>query len=169
LPTVIGREWALLALLAFPVVALASRRRDPRRLIFLALLTIYFATVIAVTVFPIYLAPPSWRAYEPWWQTLRLIPLVVPPVGFALNIVMFVPLGVLLPLVWPPSGTIRRVFWWGLTASAAIEFTQLAMWITVGNRRYVDVNDLLSNTAGAVLGLLLLQTLAPRLASSARA
>jgi glycopeptide antibiotics resistance protein len=163
LPTVIGREWALLVLLAFPVLA---RRRRP---FWPAVLTAYAAAVVAVTVFPIHLVPASWRAYEPWWQTLRLIPLVVPPVGFALNIVMFIPFGVLVPLVWPRTGTVRRVLGWSLAASAAIELTQLTMWIVVGNRRYADVNDLLSNTAGAVLGLLLLQTLAPGRPPSARA
>lgn len=153
----IGREWALLALAAFPVLA-ALR---PRRLIPLGLLTLYAAAVAAATIFPIQFAPPSWRPHEHWWETLRLIPLVVPPVGFALNIVMFVPFGILLPMIWPRVNTVRRIFWWSLATSTAIELTQLAMWIAVGNRRYADVNDLLSNTAGAVLGLLLLQTLAP--------
>jgi glycopeptide antibiotics resistance protein len=50
---------------------------------------------------------------------------------------------------------------WGLAASAAIEFSQLGMWMALGNRRMWDVNDLMSNTAGAVFGFLLLRTLIP--------
>jgi glycopeptide antibiotics resistance protein len=150
---VIGREWALLTLLALPVPLL-------RRQFLKAVLCVYATAVIAVTIFPIYLAVPLWHSPDPWWDTLRWIPFVVPPVGFALNIVMFVPFGVLLPLIWPALDSVRRVFWCGLATSATIELTQLAMWIVLGDRRYADVNDLMSNTAGAVLGVLLLQTLA---------
>jgi glycopeptide antibiotics resistance protein len=92
---------------------------------------------------------------------LRLVPFVVPPVGFVLNIVMFMPFGILLPLLWPGTGTVKRIAWWGLAASATIEFSQLGMWIALGNRRMWDVNDLMSNTAGAVLGLMLLRAFVP--------
>jgi glycopeptide antibiotics resistance protein len=92
---------------------------------------------------------------------LRLVPFVVPPIGFVLNIVMFMPFGILLPLLWPSTGTWKRIAWWGFAASAAIEFSQLGMWIALGNRRMFDVNDLMSNTAGAVLGLMLLRAFVP--------
>lgn len=164
LPTVLGRGWASLVLVAFPFVAAAMRRRgraDGRRLLLAGLLFLYATAVVAVTIFPIYVVPASWRASEHWWDVLRLIPFLVPPVGFALNIVMFVPFGVLLPLLWPGTATVKRMAWCGLAASAAIEFAQLGMWIALGNRRMWDVNDLMSNTAGAVFGLLLLRTLRP--------
>jgi glycopeptide antibiotics resistance protein len=163
-PTVFGRGWALLVLLAYPFVAGAMHRRgraSPRRLILLGLLVLYAASVVAATLLPLYVVPDSWRDTERWWDVIRLVPLMVPPIGNALNIVMFVPLGVLVPLLWPALGTVRRMAWCGLAASAAIEFTQLGMWLAVGNRRFFDVNDLMSNTAGAVLGLLLLLVLRP--------
>jgi glycopeptide antibiotics resistance protein len=159
-PTVIGRGWSLLVLVAYPFLVLAMRRRGPvgrRRAILAGLLSLYATAVVAITIFPIYVVPESWRAHEHWWDVLRLIPFVVPPVGFVLNIVMFMPFGILVPLLWPGTDTVRRMIGWGLAASAAIEFSQLAMWIAAGNRRMFDVNDLMSNTAGAVLGLMLLR------------
>jgi glycopeptide antibiotics resistance protein len=161
LPTVLGRAWALLVLVAYPFAVLAMRRRDVRRVALVGALFAYATALVAVTMFPIYVVPSSWRSAEHWWDVLRLIPLLVPPLGFALNIVMFMPFGVLLPLLWPRTGTLRQIFWWSLAASAAIEFGQLAMWIALGNRRFFDVNDLYSNTVGAVFGFALFRTLRP--------
>jgi len=163
-PTVIGRGWVLTVLLGFPFVVSAMRRRGSAsggRIALAGLSFLYVVAVLAVTIFPIFVAPPAWRADEHWWEMLRLIPFWVPPIGFVLNIVMFLPFGVLLPLLWPATGTRRRMFWWGLAASATIELSQFAMWVTLGNRRMVDVNDLMSNTAGAVLGLMLLRVFVP--------
>jgi len=154
-----GRGWALLILAAYPF---AARRRPALK----GLLFLYATAVAAVTILPIRVAPPSWRTGEHWWDVLRLIPFVVPPVGFALNIVMFLPFGVLVPLLWPRAATAARVFWAALATSAAIEFTQLGLWIAVGNRRYWDVNDLYSNTVGAVFGYLLLRVFLPGVAPS---
>ncbi|MEV6841899.1 VanZ family protein [Actinoplanes sp. NPDC051411] len=166
LPTVLGPGWALLVLIAYPFTLLAMRRRDLRRVALTGALYLYTTAVIAVTMFPIRVVPSSWRAGEHWWDVLRLIPFVVPPVGFALNIVMFMPLGVLLPLLWPRTGTVRRIFWWSLAASATIEFSQLAMWVVLGNRRMWDVNDLYSNSVGAVFGFLLFRAFLPAAAAA---
>jgi glycopeptide antibiotics resistance protein len=75
---------------------------------------------------------------------------------------MFMPFGVLLPLVWPRAGTSGRIAAWSLAASGAIELTQLVLWVTLGNFRTVDVNDLIANTAGGLLGLWLTTSVARR-------
>jgi glycopeptide antibiotics resistance protein len=46
-------------------------------------------------------------------------------------------------------------------ASTGIEVTQFVIGLTLGSRRTVDVNDLIANTAGALLGLLLLRLAVP--------
>jgi len=162
-PTEIGRGWALTVLLAYPFVAgvLRRRRASRGRLVLAGMSLLYLTAVVAVTIFPIFVAPASWRAAEHWWEVLRLVPFVVPPADFVLNVVMFLPFGVLVPLLWPAAGTRRRIAGWGLAASAVIEFSQLGMWIALGNSRMFDVNDLMSNTTGAVLGLMLLRRFVP--------
>jgi glycopeptide antibiotics resistance protein len=40
----------------------------------------------------------------------------------------------------------------------------LVLGLTVGSRRTVDINDVLANTAGALLGLLILRLALPRAA-----
>ena len=76
--------------------------------------------------------------------------------GAVLNVLLFVPLGILLPLFWSKYRSFARVALFGLLLSLRIEFLQIFTF------RYSDVNDLLTNTAGAVLGYLIAQLLLRR-------
>lgn len=69
--------------------------------------------------------------------------------GFVLNVVLFVPLGFLLPLVWPRAGRILPVATFGLGLSLVIELSQLL------NNRTTDVDDLVANTLGTLVGFAL--------------
>ena len=66
-----------------------------------------------------------------------------------LNVVMFMPLGFLLPLLWKEYQSLVRTAIIGFCFSCGIEFCQLF------NRRVSDVVDLLMNTLGAILGWLI--------------
>lgn len=61
-----------------------------------------------------------------------------------LNVVMFMPLGFLLPLLWKEYQSLVRTAIIGFCFSCGIEFCQLF------NRRVSDVDDLLMNTLGAI-------------------
>jgi glycopeptide antibiotics resistance protein len=73
------------------------------------------------------------------------------------NLMLFFPLGLLIPLVWP-----RLRFWRGLqiaiAVSLGIELAQLLSraW---GSQRTADINDLILNGVGAALGLMLVHLL----------
>lgn len=145
-----------LGLIAIPQVRrrLDVARRHP---VTLAILTVYGATVVAVTTFPIILWPPEHWLGEPWWTVIHWIPFYVDAASMVLNVVMFIPFGVLVPLLWPYTGTVRGVALPALGVSSAIELTQLVVGVTLYSRRTVDINDLIANTAGAVLGLVVLR------------
>ncbi len=66
-----------------------------------------------------------------------------------LNVVMFMPLGFLLPLLWKEYQSLVRTAIIGFCFSCGIEFCQLF------NRRVSDVDDLLMNRLGAILGWLI--------------
>ena len=68
---------------------------------------------------------------------------------YILNIIMFMPLGFLLPLLWKEYQSLVRTAIIGFCFSCGIEFCQLF------NRRVSDVDDLLMNTLGAILGWLI--------------
>lgn len=65
---------------------------------------------------------------------------------YILNIIMFMPLGFLLPLVWKNMRKLKPVVVTGLVYSFSIEICQLF------NRRNTDVDDLLMNVIGSIIG-----------------
>jgi len=68
--------------------------------------------------------------------------------GYVLNVFLFMPLGFLLPLIWPKMNKLWCVLLSGLSFSLLIEISQI--W----SHRATDVDDLIMNTTGAVLGFL---------------
>lgn len=72
------------------------------------------------------------------------------------NLLLFLPLGFLLPLVWPRL-RLRTVIPVAVAISVSIEVIQYLS--RAWSNRSTDVNDIILNTAGASLGLLLAATL----------
>ena len=66
-----------------------------------------------------------------------------------LNIAMFVPLGFFLPLLWKKYRRLKHTLQFGVGATVFIELAQLFTY------RATDINDVITNTAGALLGYLL--------------
>ncbi|MDU5333468.1 VanZ family protein [Enterococcus sp.] len=66
-----------------------------------------------------------------------------------LNIIMFAPLGFLLPLIWKQCRKLSSTVLLGFQFSLMIELLQLF------NRRATDIDDLLMNTLGALIGFLI--------------
>ena len=64
----------------------------------------------------------------------------------ALNILLFVPLGFLLPTLWPRFRRLGRTILAGLILSAVIEAAQLFTF------RLTDINDLITGALGTALG-----------------
>lgn len=68
--------------------------------------------------------------------------------GYLLNILLFIPLGFLLVLLWPGRGRVLLTVLYGFGFSLAIECSQLL------NSRITDLDDLTANTLGALAGAL---------------
>lgn len=68
---------------------------------------------------------------------------------WTLNVVLFVPLGLLLPCCWEGFDRIGHAALFGFLFSLAIELSQLL------NFRVTDIDDLIANTLGAVVGCLI--------------
>lgn len=82
---------------------------------------------------------------------IPFIDIVNGPMGYVkntvLNIVLFVPFGFFLPVLWERRySSLKKVFLTGLGASTGIEILQIF------THRLTDVDDLITNTVGAVLG-----------------
>lgn len=74
-------------------------------------------------------------------------------INFVGNIVMFIPVGLFLPLLWKKFNCAWRVIRVGFFLSLAIEILQLPQL------RYSDVDDLWLNTLGTYLGYVLFKCL----------
>ena len=172
----IGKSVLFLTAVTFPLwVALrlainASRRRrnqptSTAREFLLASLLLYLVCLAAVTVVPL----PMSRLRTPSSEDINLIPVLhsvnclarrqtaVPEgVKFCLenilgNIALFLPLGVILPLLWGRISSLRKIFVVAMLASLGIEVMQL-LSRHLGSYRSVDIDDVLFNTLGACLG-----------------
>lgn len=69
--------------------------------------------------------------------------------GFLLNIVLFLPLGFLCPLISKYYRSVKHIFFIGCGLSLFIEIIQLFT-----QYRATDIDDLITNTIGALLGYL---------------
>jgi hypothetical protein len=125
------------------------------------LLLAYVLGVLALTLPPDFSPDPTDYLGETAWTPLRLEPFEVDAPSFLLNVVMFVPFGVLLPLRLPWAGTFWRMLACAVAASLSIEIAQLIINLTLDGRRTVDINDLVANAVGALLGLGLLRLARP--------
>ncbi len=70
-------------------------------------------------------------------------------IGFVLNIIMCVPLGFLLPLIFKEYRKCNKTVLTGVIFSLLIEFTQIF------NFRATDIDDLMTNTCGTLIGYLI--------------
>jgi len=66
-----------------------------------------------------------------------------------LNVVLFIPMGFMLPLLWKCFCSLKKTVLFGFLVSAGIEILQIFTF------RTTDINDLITNTAGTLLGYLL--------------
>lgn len=63
-----------------------------------------------------------------------------------LNVLLFIPLGFSLPLLWDDFRSAKQAILWGLCLSVTIELLQILTY------RATDINDLLTNTLGTGIG-----------------
>lgn len=167
---ILGSGWGLLALVVvLPVFFWSRRTRLTSRRTLVELATVvYLDFLLSLTLLPLPLPPYDLQAgdcafvliapFGTIWTAIQT-PLNSPEWLFlAGNLLAFVPVGVLLPLLRP---TDRRpwltVLVAGFGLSLAIELGQLIGSFIVGfNYRQADVDDLIVNTFGAMAGYALL-------------
>lgn len=161
-----GPGWALLSLLAILpwLYARAGGRLSPRLLAEVAG-AVYLAVLVGLTFFPLPL--PPYQDLEPalaYREFLNPVPFATiteslsrglywPSTRFLVgNVVAFLPLGVLVALL-ARRPTWALAFLAGFATSAAIEAGQLGVSLAMGfPYRHADVDDVLLNVTGTMLG-----------------
>lgn len=148
------------------------------RYILLFSLGLYFLLLVSVTLFPIFL-PHELSVFQ---RNLRInyipfksiisdihtigsrsfslsfeIKLLVMNIGG--NILLLLPLGLLLPILWTNLRNLKKIFLIGLITSLSIEILQLIENILYLGFRSVDIDDVIFNVIGIILGYSLFKVL----------
>lgn len=128
----------------------ALRRESKLRVCLLLGIGLYFAAVFSVTGIPDICS----LVFEPNFHFLPFTDIVNSPLSYVrnclLNVVLFVPLGMIAPILWEKFRSLRGIALLGFGVSLFIEVSQIFTF------RLTDIDDLVMNTAGAALGFLLL-------------
>lgn len=82
---------------------------------------------------------------------INIVPFIhdIDVVAYLQNVLLFLPLGFLLPAIWEQFNKTRNIILSGFSFSLFIEMSQLF------NNRRTDIDDLILNTLGAILGFLI--------------
>ncbi len=152
---------ALICAVSWGVIRLATRA-PVRRAVIEALFAGYLGVLLYVVFLKLPLRPDATRFV---WSSVNLVPART-VVGISRdfpglviqqllgNVVLFVPLGFLLPLLSARCRRFAMTAAAGLSVSVGIELVQLVLLLTLMSRRSVDVDDVILNVTGACLGYL---------------
>ncbi|GKU82645.1 VanZ family protein [Niallia sp. NCCP-28] len=136
------------------------------------LFVVYMLLVVSVTLFPIYVY--NIGSLEGLKYSVNIIPLVsilksIEQIGTAYdgdalfmssliirnvggNILLFMPLGVLAPIIWRQYKNLSSMLFLGLLLSIFIEGIQFFEILSGSSIRAVDVDDVICNVFGAMIG-----------------
>ncbi|TYP79127.1 VanZ family protein [Paenibacillus methanolicus] len=160
------QSWLVLLPVAIVLCSIAAartfiaKRYSFRQFALLAAFTVYATGVLHFVVFPIEVNIGEFANKTPWYRTIQWIPiLTMDAKTFLLNVVLFVPFGLGLPLLCSSYKRMRHAAKASIYASIAFEMIQLAIRIVAGNGRMTDMNDLIANTLGGVLGYIVYRKL----------
>ena len=119
-----------------------SRNWEPRKTISYILFSLYLAAVYDAAGLPNIL----YISFDPRCNLTPFLYMFSDYQSSVLNVLLFFPLGLSLPLLWKSFRNARYTLLLGFSASLLIEFLQIF------THRATDINDLLTNTAGTILG-----------------
>ena len=139
----------ILAAAVFLVPIFWLRYRDLRKCVTYCVFSFYLVAVYSLVGLPTVL-------YSRFETKLNLVPflgMVADWKNCILNVLLFVPLGILLPIVWEKYRAKRNTLLFGLGMSLTIELLQMFTF------RATDINDIITNVLGTYIGFFLAKVL----------
>lgn len=134
---------------AVPVLLIAQAIFRPARPLAKKLLTVAFSLCV-IAIFSVTGLPTM--AYHSPDISICLVPLTGffgDPWQYIWNVILFLPIGFFAPLLWDCFRSLRNTALFGFCLSLFIELAQIFTF------RVTDINDLCTNTLGAVVGFFL--------------
>lgn len=112
-----------------------------------------FATYLAAVYLFVGMPTLQFMRFELSLTLIPFLPMIADFKNTILNIILFIPLGIMLPFLWKKYNTLKATLFFGFSTSLAIELLQILTY------RATDINDLIVNTVGAVLGYFVFRTI----------
>lgn len=140
-------EILISAIVLIPVFVLLNRTmfHNIRKTVLYFVFAVYLAAVYLFVGMPTL----QFMRFEVSLTLVPFLPMVADFKNTILNIILFVPLGIMLPFIWKKYNTLKATLIFGFMMSLSIELLQLFTY------RATDINDLIANTLGTVLGYFL--------------
>ncbi|MFB9328158.1 VanZ family protein [Paenibacillus aurantiacus] len=152
-----------LAIVMFAVImtrTFVAKRYSIRQSALLTAFAAYAIGTLHFVFFPVEVNIGEYANLTPWYSTIQWIPLLTMDAKtFLLNMVLFVPFGLALPLLRGSNGSIGQVAYAAFWVSLVFELSQLAIRVAVGSGRMTDINDLIANSLGGALGYVIYRRL----------
>lgn len=133
-------------IIALYYVLLAKKERGQRliHIFVICIFCYYLFGVLTVTG----IGYTSTMSFRPNISLIPFIGMITGPIDTILNIVLFVPMGLFLPLLYNKYNNFKTVVLTGILFSVSVEVVQMFDWGAS------DINDLITNTMGVCLGYL---------------
>ncbi|MEU7468810.1 VanZ family protein [Streptomyces sp. NPDC044984] len=146
-------------LVVFALLAGVQVWRDAwnvRRALLQTAVAVYAAAVLSLTIFPLAVTWGTYANQAPWIGQINFVPLIGADITMIPNVIMLIPAGFLLPLLSRRATSAKATTLLAGLVSLGIEAAQLLSYIALNNGRSVDVNDVVANSLGGLVGYLLL-------------
>lgn len=139
-----GLDAALAAVFLIPLFLAWEKRqlRNKRKAFCYVLFAMYLSAVYAVVGLP----TVDYMRFDPNFNLVPFRYMFSDLTNSFLNVLLFLPLGLTLPLLWQAFGKFLPMVLFGFCTSLLIELLQIFTF------RATDVNDPMTNTLGTILG-----------------
>ena len=108
----------------------------------------YFIFAVYLSAVYLFVGMPTlqFMRFELSLTLIPFLPMMADIKNTILNVFLFVPLGLLLPFLWKKYQSYKKAIVFGFTLSLSIELLQILTY------RATDINDIIANTLGTMLG-----------------
>ena len=139
-----AKEAALAAIVLIPLLLVLNhfRFRSLKTTLLYTIFCIYLAGIYTVVGLP----NVSYIRFDPSFNLVPFLDMIAGLKSTVLNVILFLPFGAFLPLFWKKYRSVSQTVMAGFVLSLSIEMLQLF------TLRAVDVNDLITNTLGTLIG-----------------
>lgn len=140
----IGMETGAAAVFLLPVLLFLNQRyfHNGKRCLCQILFCLYLSAAAVFTGLP----SVNYLRFDVNLNLVPFLDMAEDGINSILNVLLFVPLGIFLPVLWKRYSSVKRCILFGFLLSLFIELSQLFTY------RATDVNDLITNTVGTAVG-----------------